>query len=181
MIMKYLVNRETKEHKVYYGMELYDDEAWRVVDADDEGWIKWGGKSNKCPLPDDAKVSVRWNYSDKISSDLLAGDWSWNDSQLAFYRPILTDESKVDPENAWPDDGMPASVYIDVFRRFNAAVAASDSIPGLIAEINAMLPEGYEVREKAKPQAAGISIASQMAWNGNQYPNYMNCANPVRI
>ena len=144
--MKYLVNRETKEHKVYSGTEFYDDEAWRVVDTDDGGWIKWYGKSNKCPLPADAKVEVRFIYDNGASFDLLAGDWQWNDSQLTHYRPILPAESTPTIEETWHKTKQEAKV--DVFARLAEAVAASDSIPALIAEINAMLPEGYEVTRK---------------------------------
>lgn len=160
--MKYLVNRETKEHRILHGIDYPETGIWYIVDADDEGWIKWAGKSNKCPLPNDAKVSVRWNYSDKISSDLLAGDWSWNDSQLSFYRPILPAESNPALENTW--DGIEKAAKVDVFTRLASAVAASESIPALIAEINAMLPEGYEVRGKAKPEAVTEDMSDWRNW-----------------
>jgi len=163
--MKYLVNRETKEHKILTDSMVWAHGDWRMVEADDEGWIKWQAKSiSQCPLPGDAKVEVLFSYDKKPTTNLLAGDWSWNDKMITHYRPILPAESRPDPENAWPDDGMPASVYIGVFRRFNAAVAASESIPALIAEINAMLPEGYEVREKAKPEAVTEDMSDSRKW-----------------
>ena len=144
--MKYLVNRETKEYKVYSGTEFYDDEAWRVVDADDEGWIEWRGKSKKCPLPAKARVEVLFSYNDEAAGHLLAGTWKWKDEELTHYRPILLPEGKPTLEETW--HAIKQEAQIDVFTRLSEAVAASESIPALIAEINSMLPEGYEVTRR---------------------------------
>lgn len=144
--MKYLVNRKTKEHKIYPGRELYDDEAWRIVEADDGGWIKWNGKSKKCPLPAKAGVEVLFSYDDEAADHLLAGGWSWKDEELTHYRPILPAESKDLFDETWK--GIYARRKVDVFTRLFEAVAASAEIPALLSEINAMLPEGYEVTRK---------------------------------
>lgn len=141
--MKYLVNRETKEHVLCATRPYPDSGVWRIVDADDEGWVEWRGKSYTCPLPADAKVEVRFTYDNKDAVDLPAGDLQWNDSQLTHYRPILPAKSKPTLEETW--HGIENAAKVDVFTRLSAAVAASESIPALIAEINAMLPEGYEV------------------------------------
>lgn len=61
-------------------------------------------------------------------------------------RPILPAESKPSLEETW--DRIEKAAKVDVFTRLAEAVAASESIPALIAEINAMLPEGYEVTRK---------------------------------
>jgi len=53
---------------------------------------------------------------------------------------------KVTLEETWHK--INAEAKVDVFTRLASAVAASESIPALIAEINAMLPEGYEVTRK---------------------------------
>ena len=40
--MKYLVNRETKEHRVFAGkVQVSSLKDWRIVEADADGWIKW--------------------------------------------------------------------------------------------------------------------------------------------
>ena len=144
--MKYLVNRETKEHKDYSGTEFYDDEARRVVDADDDGWIKWNGKSKKCPLPAKAGVEVLSSYDDEAADHLLASGWSWKDEELTHYRPILPAESKDLFDETWK--GIYARRKVDVFTRLASAVISAEAIPILIAEINDLLPEGYEVRRK---------------------------------
>jgi len=144
--MKYLVNRETKEHKVYSATEFYDDKAWRVVEADDEGWIKWDGKSKKRPLPADARVEVLFSYNNEAAGHLLASDWRWADEELTHYRPILPVESKPTLEIPW--DLIEKAAKVEVFTRLVSAVAASESIPALIADINSMLPEGYEVTRR---------------------------------
>ena len=53
---------------------------------------------------------------------------------------------KVTLEETWEE--IKAEAKVDVFTRLADAVASSESIPALIAEINAMLPEGYEVTRK---------------------------------
>ena len=53
---------------------------------------------------------------------------------------------KETPEETW--DRINGRSKVDVFTRLFVAVAASDEIPSLIDEINAMLPEGYEVTRK---------------------------------
>ena len=148
--MKYLVNRETKEHRLHnYGEEHRLGSVhgqWSVVEADDEGWIEWRGKSKKCPLPAKARVEVLFSYDDKAADHLLAGTWSWKDEELTHYRPILPAESTPTPEAPWHENKEEAKV--DVFTRLASAVISAEAIPILIAEINAMLPEGYEVTRK---------------------------------
>lgn len=58
---------------------------------------------------------------------------------------------KVTLEETWEE--IKTEAKVDVFTRLAEAVAASESIPALVAEINAVLPEGYEVREKSRPEA----------------------------
>jgi hypothetical protein len=148
--MKYLVNRETKEHRLHnYGEEHRLGSVhgqWSVVEADDEGWIKWYGKSKKCPLPAGAGVEVLFSYDDKAADHLLADGWCWKDEELTHYRPILPAESKPTLEIPW--DLIDKAAKVEVFTRLSEAVAASAEIPALIAEINSMLPEGYEVTRK---------------------------------
>ena len=174
--MKYLVNRETKEHRLHnYGEEHRLGSVhgqWSVVEADDEGWIKWYGKSKKCPLPAKARVEVLFSYDNKAADHLLAGTWSWKDEELTHYRPILPAESKPTLEETWHKIKQEAQV--DVFARLSAAVAASAEIPALISEINAMLPEGYEVREKAKPTPPIMSMQFQRDY----ISDYLNRPNP---
>lgn len=163
--MKYLVNRETKEHIRVYDLLAYhcNPKSWNVVEADDEGWIEWRGKSQECPLPDDAKVAALFSYDNNPCGKLPAKDWRWSDKTLTHYRPILPVESEPEPStkikrfatvtnggSAFIADFDTRHASANVFDRLSAAVSASESIPALIAEINAMLPEGYEVREKAK-------------------------------
>lgn len=148
--MKYLVNRETKEHKVYSGTEFYDDEAWRVVDADDEGWIKWN--DGECPLPKNAKVDLKWKFGGDNYKNHADG-WNWEgggSNRILFYRPNLKGdrkpESKPTLEETWHK--IKQEAQIDVFTRFASALIHARAIPDIIAEINAMLPEGYEVTRK---------------------------------
>lgn len=176
--MKYLVNRETKEH-VIYGSEVDDHLQWDVVDADDEGWIEWRGKSQECPLPDDAKVEVIFSFDGKACGRLLAKDWKWEDPCLAYYRPILPAESnqslgspssmrelldRPNPGKINTGSFSDSNAKPDVFKRFNAAVAASEQIPALIAEINTMLPSGFEVREKAKAEQLADDMSDWRSW-----------------
>ena len=146
--MKYLVNRETKEHIPYFLDSSIALAGWRVVEADDEGWIKWDG--GKRPLRKDCMVEVKYS-ADQRKSQMAAGAYDWQflasrKFNIFAYRPILTVESKPTLEETWHKIKQDSKV--DVFTRLYEAVVASESIPALIAEINSMLPEGYEVTRK---------------------------------
>lgn len=145
--MKYLVNRETKEHKI-----LTDNMVWahgdlRMVEADDEGWIKWDG--GECPMPPGSECEFVCENGRSVKTGVDYLEWRKGIegfSNVTFYRPILPAESKPSLEETW--DRIEKAAKVDVFTRLSAAVAAADSIPALIAEINGMLPEGYEVTRK---------------------------------
>lgn len=200
--MKYLVNRETKEHRLHnYGEEHRLGSVhgkWDVVDADDEGWIKWDGRLG-CPLPQDALCEiVTKDDGARVTKDVLAARmWSWcmpkdDPAHIVSYRPILPADSKPEPlgYQAWDAATtyresdkvmMPSGQVVTfgditpglikkefdsdtVFTRLSAAVAAADSIPALIAEINGMLPDGYEVREKAKTEQPAEDMSDWRNW-----------------
>lgn len=161
--MKYLVNRETKEHRLHnYGEEHRLGSVhgkWDIVEADDEGWIKWDG--GKCPLPNNHGYDVKVRDGDIIDGQHRPQDntW-WGGIGIVAYRPILPAESKPEhqrvldefksPFGPCPPDAEPTD---NVFTRLSAAVSASEQIPALIAEINAMLPEGYSVTQTAQVMA----------------------------
>ncbi len=144
--MKYLVNRETKERLNYDSVSPhFNCVGWDVVEADDEGWIRWEG--GECPMPDHEIVEVKMAGGGQGLANLLPmfthRCWEkWNyESDIVAYRPILPAESK-------PEFELPPQFRRDLFRELKGACAASAQIPALIAEINAMLPEGYEVTRK---------------------------------
>lgn len=84
--MRYLVNRETKEHELYDGQN-YDATKYRVVEADADGWIKWDGDAES-PLPDDCKCEVKECPGDIRLARHTAWDW------VEGYRPILDKPDK---------------------------------------------------------------------------------------
>ena len=151
--MKYLANLKTKEHKILTDNMIWSGNDWRIVDADDKGWIKW--KDGECPLPLKAKVDLRWKFGGDNYKTQAKG-WNWEGSgpnRILSYRPIFKSSKKpvvkdclttpMTIKETW--DEINARSQVDVFASLSAAVAASESIPALIAEINSMLPEGYEV------------------------------------
>lgn len=131
--MKYLVNRQTKEH-VHYESHLPIGTLWDVVEADDEGWIPWSG--GECPLPNDCAVWVKIN-NDEYGED-FAGVWNWSDYPPTAYRPILETAEKVEKQQYTE----PTKVEL-LFDRLKSAVEAAESLPAIIAEIDALLPDGY--------------------------------------
>ena len=149
--MKYLVNRETKEHTIapeWAIEELCLINGYILVEADDEGWIPWSG--GECPLPEQSMVAVKY-HGGRCESAVEAHCYDWNMVtsrvyNVAAYRPILSETSeKVENYTV----GLPHSAFWkteqSVFDRLKSAIAASESIPGIIAEIDALLPEGYNV------------------------------------
>ncbi len=150
--MKYLVNRQTKEHKVATPLaesiiKGYPDfkDDWQLVEADDEGWIPWSG--GECPLPDECKCQIELQDGERPLPE-PSRRWAWErnigEFTIAAYRPILS-ETAEKVENY--TEGLPHSAFwkteLSAFDRLKSAIAASESIPGIIAEIDAMLPEGY--------------------------------------
>lgn len=160
--MKYLVNRETKYHKVLGpGMGWHPDH-YDVVEADAEGWIKWDG--GECPLPDDAHCGVK-HRDGEVFIYARAGygnaeDWSiWERHcvcDIIAYRPILDkpEENKKEPSEAWakaakawteclpfddPRGWKPVKPNGDLIDRLKSAHEAAQSIPDLLAELREAL------------------------------------------
>jgi len=169
--MKYLVNNETKEHKIATPSDISAIRAmkdfsefgygWRLVEADDEGWIPWSG--GECPLPESKLAEVRLQDGQQgrfESIDLLTHrSWQkWNcGGDIIAYRPILKTAERVENYT----EGLPHSAFWktepSVFDRLKSAIAASESIPGIIAEIDALLPEGYCVTKREVQPAEDMS------------------------
>ena len=97
--MKYLVNRETKEHKVatplaesiIKGYADFKDD-WQLVEADSEGWITWSG--GECPLPDGTTYeSLCYRKNDvRCVNEAPRGCWEYiealRDGCIKAYRPF---------------------------------------------------------------------------------------------
>lgn len=113
-MIAYAVNRETKEHRradwIWQQMRYGAD--WKIVEADDDGWIPWEGV--ECPLPSGQRVEVR--YLNGACRKGFAGNWSprwWSapgditgPDDITAYRPILDEPSE--PGTAeWSGDGLP--------------------------------------------------------------------------
>jgi hypothetical protein len=149
--MKYLVNRETKEHRIFYGtVPLYGE--WIAVEADAEGWIQWHGDI-EWPLPDNCSVELVSSTGFKHTG--AACGFCWN--AVRRYRPILDK-----PEDIAKDAGMTASENYenqckrlgfdpeqqcdDIISRLKSAHEAAQTIPDLLAELREVLGSmGYDV------------------------------------
>jgi hypothetical protein len=86
--MKYLVNKETKEHVIYVPWLM--NSQWTLVEADSEGWIKHEGK--ECPLPDDCLCEVWVKGAKRPFALENPQKLYW--SELFSYRPILTEQAE---------------------------------------------------------------------------------------
>ncbi len=168
--MKYLVNRETKEHRLFAGTDPLHG-TWSIVEADSEGWIPWSSKSAECPLPIGAKVEVKFlrgKRKQQIASNQLAGHWVWDDPTLNAYRPILTEQSE--PEYPFNDKSLWEPVRDigtagNVFDRLSSAVRASQETPSIIEEIDAMLkPAGFCVARIPQEEPAPQSVEDMSDW-----------------
>jgi hypothetical protein len=148
--MKYWVNQETKEHYRQPGMMVPSGPVYDIVYADDDGWIPWDG--GECPLPDGTDYEILCYRKNDVRclNKAPRGCWEYisysRDGCIKAYRPIFPADSKELFDETWK--GLYASRKVYAFTLLSEAVAASAEIPALIAEINAMLPEGYEVTRK---------------------------------
>ena len=145
--MKYFVSKITKEHiPVRRALPwVREGDDWRVVEADDDGWIPWSGGA--CPLPDDYRCEIKdrhtltrgcgeeFSWRHKESSD--SGS-EWN---ILAYRPILSETAEKGEASSRME--APAPSPQSVFIRLRQAVEAAESLPAIIAEIDALLPDGY--------------------------------------
>lgn len=97
--MNYIVNKETKEHRVRQGVT---PNGWYEVEADSNGWIRKAG--SKCPLP--------WGEDHEVihDGDMVPGDqpqtWRWGDHLLTHYRPACYHEQK-EGGVEWKGEGLP--------------------------------------------------------------------------
>lgn len=92
--MKYLVNRQTKEHvkKGLAPLWLDEDPDWRIVEADDDGWIPFQGTD--CPVPDKSRCDVILvNGETRYLSNPGGFKWGGFDAIYAvcYYLPILSE------------------------------------------------------------------------------------------
>jgi hypothetical protein len=86
--MKYLVNKETKEHVIYVPWLM--NSQWTLVEADSEGWIPHTG--NACPLPDDCLCEVWVKGAKRPFALENPQKLYW--SELFSYRPFLTEQAE---------------------------------------------------------------------------------------
>lgn len=101
--MYYIVNKETKEHRVRRGVP---PKGWYEVKADDQGWIEHDG--GVCPLPHNAPVEVRRKDGAEFSRD-HAHTLCWNPLDrdgysIEAYRPSCYHEQE---EEEWSGEGLP--------------------------------------------------------------------------
>jgi hypothetical protein len=153
--MKYLVNKETKEHRIDRIPEALPAEAWYRVEADDEGWIKHTRK--ECPLPDDARCEYIMRSRGKSITAKRSGilDWSQGNERyhITHYRPILEQAEPIpapqyDPRSV---SFKPNRLFDDLLERLEASHAAAQALPDLVAQL----------RDRLKPLGLGVMYLSE--------------------
>ena len=92
--MKYLINKETKEHKFLTDNTLWSSKDWKLVQADDDGWIAHTG--TECPLPDDVMCDIKVVSGSASAYSKKVDQWYWYTdgdlSDITHYRPILAEK-----------------------------------------------------------------------------------------
>ena len=141
--MKYLVNRETKEHVVCRDEFCIRSDRWTLVEADSEGWIPH--TRGESPLPSYCMVEVKV-FNGTVSKD-EASAYAWNKFDIngkeravyiSHYRPIL--------EPVQEPDYDPRSVSFNLLDRLKAAHEHAQQIPDLEAELREVLTGmGYDL------------------------------------
>lgn len=91
--MIYAIGVESKRHAIYTKGAPLGAEDFRLVEADDNGWIEWNG--GECPLPDGSECGVKHRdgevFNNTFAGSNLASDWSHTCGvgDIIAYRPIL--------------------------------------------------------------------------------------------
>jgi len=178
--MKYLVNRETKEHRIASKQAVEAmtnhpafNEGWQLVEADSEGWIPWSG--GVCPVPAGEECYVQFEDGEK-GVDCCPEGWYWgrnmDESKIIAYRPILSETAEKEEKQLYAE---PTKVEL-LFDRLKSAIAASESIPSIMAEIDALLPEGYCVTRCDVPPVSDQRSRMQ----GGDMSMHYQCSRPAK-
>jgi hypothetical protein len=177
--MKYLVNRETKEHRIYEdadGNKHYlpaeerpNNDDWMFVEADAEGWIKWDG--GECPLPDNCLCHynmVNGSWPRPCAARFLRWDRAGSEGDIIAYRPILDNPVVKESLTAPAPDYDPRSVSFNLLKRLEAAHEAAQSIPELEAELREVLGSmGYDLVARnpfVEPESATETPQDMSDW-----------------
>lgn len=172
--MKYLVNRETKKHRLFtYGAKIkfgvdFPECAWDVVKADSEGWIPWDG--GECPLPDGAGHEVKFLDGD-IEEDESPETWQWgNDGSsgdIIAYRPILSEQSEPDAKQ---------SLTVDLLTRLRVAQEASKDFDAALEELSEQLCElGYQLVPITPEVALEVPSEDMSDWRNWREGDKIQC------
>lgn len=104
--MMYVVNEDTKEHRVAVPGRVYGG-RWYFVPADEDGWINWN--TGECPLPDKALHQIKMRDGEVSDPDCEPNGWVWlhneGDGDIIAYRPILENDTPKAIE--WDGEGFP--------------------------------------------------------------------------
>lgn len=148
--MKYLVNRETKEHVAATETMSWSEDHWRVIEADSEGWIKHDG--GECPLPDKGWVQVQ-HIDGERRNYYYPQVLSWNYKGLhrakfpVAYRPILDSKPDIDQAlDMCAEQAVSEFNTGDLLSRLKSAHQSAAELPDIVAELRAQLePLGYDL------------------------------------
>lgn len=110
--MEYLVNKITKEHKVFksgitlkgnFGNAIKD---WKFVYADKDGFIPWDGEE-ECPVTKDQEIEYRMEGTGIVRSSNPERLCWWHPptaaGNIVSYRPVLNTE---DNSVNWDEEGL---------------------------------------------------------------------------
>lgn len=163
--MKYLVNRETKEHRRWEPM-ITGCGIWEVVEADSDGWIPWSVDDDVCPVGLNDAVWARFSRNGKTSEYEAdrAGGLMWGDPSITHYKPILTEQSK---------PTVKQYLAADIFTRLRTATEHAASIPSIIAEIDALLGPEYQVVRVEQVEAQPVEDMSD--WRNWREGDLLEC------
>jgi hypothetical protein len=178
--MKYLVNRETKEHITWPENVPATGIMWRTVEADAEGWIKWDG--GECPLPDDCLCHynmVNGSWPRTCAARFLRWDRAGSEGDIIAYRPILDNPVVKESLTAPAPDYDPRSVSFNLLKRLEAAHEAAQSIPELEAELREVLGSmGYDLVARnpfVEPESATETPQDMSDWRNWRDGDYLMC------
>lgn len=109
--MIYAVDRQTKRHLVFQNTSELLSGCFYFVEADADGWVKWGG--GECPMLHDQLCDVKLGVAQKISQAMPASRWYWPWMEqglgwdIVAYRPISNHEPQASKAPEWYGKGFP--------------------------------------------------------------------------
>jgi len=147
--MLYLINKNTKEHKVLTADAMWSHNDWHVALADPDGWI--AHDRGECPLPNESRCDLKMKGFDSDYKSVQIKGLCFDvpvamRRAITHYRPILTETAPVyttpqpvvDADAKREAESLAMALWRKWYKDESPDFELCDSVAGVITQINNM-------------------------------------------